>query len=74
MGLSPSGALDADAELSSPIYGSPPASLGPARGSRTTAVKLTKMGFPSIEQARTPPAPKRFGAIRSLVQTLKGKP
>ena len=74
MGLSSPGALDADADLSSPIYGAPPASLGPARGSRTTAAKLTKMGFPSTEQARSPQAPKRFGAIRSLVQTLKGKP
>lgn len=75
MGLSSSGTLDPDAELGSPIYGATTASLGPARGSRTTAVKLTKMGFPSTEQARgSPQTPKRFGAIRSLVQTLKGKP
>ncbi|KAF8995493.1 hypothetical protein BDQ17DRAFT_1365690 [Cyathus striatus] len=50
-----------------------------ARGKREqdrSAKKLTRMGLPPSEQGgRAPPVtPKRFGAIKSLMQTLKGKP
>ncbi|KAG6880018.1 hypothetical protein C0992_007815 [Termitomyces sp. T32_za158] len=48
-------------------------STAPLRGAKTAA-KLTKMGFPPLEQVRTPVTnTKRFGALRSLVQTLKGR-
>lgn len=50
----------------------------PMRGKREqvkSAKKLTRMGFAASEQAgRNPPPPNtRFGAIKSLMQSLKGK-
>ncbi|KAF8160875.1 hypothetical protein B0H34DRAFT_795730 [Crassisporium funariophilum] len=53
-----------------------------ARGKREqvrSAKKLMRMGYPATEQAAsratpaTPPPSKRFGAIKSLMQTFKGK-
>ncbi|KAG5646227.1 hypothetical protein DXG03_004054 [Asterophora parasitica] len=63
---------DTDTELGPSLLRVSTAPHPPTRGK--TATKLTRMGFPPMEQARTvPPGNKRFGAIRSLVQTLKGK-
>ncbi|KAG5350432.1 hypothetical protein C0989_011066 [Termitomyces sp. Mn162] len=64
---------DKDTELGPDLFR---VSTAPLRGaSAKTASKLTRMGFPPLEQARTPPTnPKGLGAIRSFfVQTLKGR-
>ncbi|KAF8813725.1 hypothetical protein BYT27DRAFT_7206524 [Phlegmacium glaucopus] len=73
----------ADAEIESPpLYRVSTAPLSnPVRGKREvrSANKLTRMGYPANEQAvtrpspPTPPTSKRFGAIKSLMQTFKGK-
>ncbi|RDB25043.1 hypothetical protein Hypma_007485 [Hypsizygus marmoreus] len=65
---------DTDTELGPSLLRVTTAPHAPVRGAKT-ATKLTRMGFPTIEQARAtaPSGSKRFGAIRSLVQTLKGK-
>ncbi|KAF5380635.1 hypothetical protein D9615_004756 [Tricholomella constricta] len=64
---------ETDTELGPSLLRVSTAPHAPVRGAKT-ATKLTRMGFPPMEQARAPPpGNKRFGAIRSLVQTLKGK-
>ncbi|KAG6844387.1 hypothetical protein H0H87_007291 [Tephrocybe sp. NHM501043] len=64
---------DTDTELGPALFRVSTAPHGAARGAKT-ATKLTRMGFPPMEQVRTAPTNnKRFGAFRSLVQTLKGK-
>jgi hypothetical protein len=52
----------------------------PARGKRdqarqiASATKLTRMGFtPPDLASRSPPANKRFGGLKSLMQSFKGK-
>ncbi|KAG6866419.1 hypothetical protein C0991_004704 [Blastosporella zonata] len=65
---------DTDTELGPTLFRVSTAPHGAVRGAKT-ATKLTRMGFPPLEQVRTQSAnSKRFGAIRSLVQSLKGKP
>lgn len=85
--LSRIGSLDTpetDTELGSPLYRvfTAPLSGDPSsRGKREvkTANKLTRMGFSPAEQAgRGNPivsgsSSKRFGAFKSLIQTIKGK-
>jgi hypothetical protein len=75
-------APDTDLELGSPLYrvSTAPLSGTPSsRGKREvkSANKLTRMGFAPAEQAgrSTPPVSgsKRFGAFKSLMQTIKGK-
>ncbi|GLB37839.1 putative proteasome regulatory particle assembly [Lyophyllum shimeji] len=65
---------DTDTELGPPLLRVSTAPHAAVRGGKT-ASKLTRMGFPPMEQARSSPVPnKRFGgAFKSLVQTLKGK-
>jgi len=64
---------ETDTELGPSLLRVSTAPLAPARGAKT-ANKLTRMGFPAMDQSRVSPAPsKRFGAFKSLVQTLKGK-
>ncbi|KAF8236063.1 hypothetical protein L208DRAFT_1422218 [Tricholoma matsutake] len=75
-------APDTDVELGSPLHrvSTAPLSGTPSsRGKREvkSANKLTRMGFSPAEQAgRGTPAvsgSKRFGAFKSLMQTIKGK-
>ncbi|KAG5639469.1 hypothetical protein H0H81_001591 [Sphagnurus paluster] len=62
---------DTDTDLGPSLLRVSTAPHAPGRGK--TATKLARMGFPPIEQTRTPSTnTKRFG-FRSLVQTLKGK-
>lgn len=73
----------ADTEIDSPtIYRVSTAPLSnPIRGTREvrSAKKLMRMGYPATEQTvnqsspPTPPTSKRFGAIKSFMQTFKGK-
>ena len=56
----------------------PAAGSGQTRGKREqvrSAKKLTRMGFSPVEQVGRTPAPSgtRFGAIKSIMQTFKGK-
>ncbi|KAG6920135.1 hypothetical protein DXG01_004901 [Tephrocybe rancida] len=63
---------DTDTELGPALLRVSTAPHGAVRGAKT-ATKLTRMGFPPLEQVRTPPTNnKRFG-FRSLVQTLTGR-
>jgi hypothetical protein len=75
-------APETDLELGIPIHrvSTAPLSGSPSsRGKREvkTANKLTRMGFSPAEQAGRGTLPvsgsKRFGALKSLMQTIKGK-
>jgi hypothetical protein len=75
-------AHDTDPELGVPIHrvSTAPLSGSPSsRGKREvkTASKLTRMGFSPAEQTVRGTLPvsgsKRFGALKSLMQTIKGK-
>ena len=72
----------ADTEIESPtlyrVSTAPLSNTGRGREVRS-ANKLTRMGYPANEQAvsrtspSSPPTSKRFGAIKSFMQTFKGK-
>jgi hypothetical protein len=72
----------ADTEIESPtlyrVSTAPLTNTGRGREVRS-ANKLTRMGYPANEQAvsrtspSSPPTSKRFGAIKSFMQTFKGK-
>ncbi|KAG6813126.1 hypothetical protein H0H92_013750 [Tricholoma furcatifolium] len=66
--------VDTDTELGPPLLRVSTAPHGSNIRGGKTATKLTKMGFPTMEQIRAPPTnTKRFGAFRTLVQSLKGR-
>jgi hypothetical protein len=69
---------DTDTELGpnlSRVSTAPHSGPSPSRDKRDqqSARKLARMGFSPARQAPPASGSKRFGAIRSLVQTLKGK-
>ena len=73
----------ADTEIESPslyrVSTAPLSNINRGKREVRTANKLMRMGYPATEQAvsraspSSPPTSKRFGAIKSLVQTFKGK-
>lgn len=74
--------VDTDTDLGPTLFRvstAPNALSMPVRGKRDQArnlasqTKLTKMGFSASDAARTAPTSKRFGGLKSLMQSLKGK-